>query len=420
MKYIFTLFIIILLSFSCSKKSQFLDSSQIEMVENPENSHPPCNQWKNYVPDTSKLYKTPMRYLKVNFHIMQRADGSGNFDEEAAINYVNMLLWISNLTLESKNQKMNLPVGNNTEVLPPRYQYVLTPDPSIPNDDGIYFHQDEELYFMVSRGRDKDIFKKDVIHKYAIQKDEVINIFFMAHHADSLKAESYHGTDIGVALGTSVKLLGLKTNYDKPIDDTNTVFYREWFMQGLLNHEIGHVLGLSHSWIKHDRCPDTPPHTNCWNYSAPPCNHVSNNVMDYNVYRSAWSPCQIGIVHNNLSNKDSRQRKLLVKNWCDLDPNKTVKIRTDEIWDSSVDLFGNLIVENDATLTINCRVSIPKGGKIIIKPRGKLILGKTCLLENDCDDEWEGILLQASSKEKGKVISYGTPIFKNMKHSIQK
>lgn len=52
---------------------------------------------------------------------------------------------------------------------------------------------------------------------------------------------------------------------------------------------------------------DAPANANCWNLNSPAgsnCDNwskVSNNLMDYNADQSSLSPCQIGIMQNNLN-----------------------------------------------------------------------------------------------------------------------
>ena len=46
------------------------------------------------------------------------------------------------------------------------------------------------------------------------------------------------------------------------------------------------------------------------------------------------------------------------------------------------DLEGDLIINNGAELTIQCEVSLPKGAKIIVKPRGKLVLDGAHITNN--------------------------------------
>lgn len=81
-----------------------------------------------------------------------------------------------------------------------------------------------------------------------------------------------------------------------------------------MNHEIGHIFSLIHTWNSIDGCDDTPRgpvingvESQCFNWSSDPnnaCNNwsnVSNNVMDYNNWQSSYTPCQIGRIHEYLN-----------------------------------------------------------------------------------------------------------------------
>ncbi len=83
-------------------------------------------------------------------------------------------------------------------------------------------------------------------------------------------------------------------------------------MASTVNHEIGHLLGLNHTFYDmpgrgYVDCADAPTHTNCWNVNepaVPACDSiqkVSNNLMATNVSQSSLSPCQIGILQSNLN-----------------------------------------------------------------------------------------------------------------------
>ncbi len=124
--------------------------------------------------------------------------------------------------------------------------------------------------------------------------------------------------------------------------------------------------------------------------------------MDYNTHASAWTPCQIGVVHYNMASRTRRLRNLLEPTWCTLDRTKNISIEQDIEWTSAKDMEGHIVIRDGGSLTVNCRVSMPKGGRIIIHPKGKLILNGATL-NNDCDESWDGIELLSKGKNTGQV-----------------
>ncbi len=358
----------------------------------------PCEQYTSYIPDTNYIEHTPIKELRLNFHVMQDDEGNGNFQEAAAKQYIKNLIWVANEKL-ANNEKMFLPKDNNTPVLPLRYRYRL--HPATEEDEGIYFHKNDDLYYMIAKGKNRNNYSRTVCLKYGVGLDSIINIFVMAHHQDSLKSPTYQPKSRGIALGNCVKMLNLY--YNTTVEEGNTGVYRtEWHGLRNLNHEIGHALGLRHTWRGDDGCEDTPNHPNCWTPGPGRCKDGSNNVMDYNTFKSAWTPCQIGMIHRNLARAKSRNRRSVIKDWCELDEDYDIVIREEIEWNGSKDLKGNLIVKNGGKLTVRCRVSIPGGGRIQVWPGGELRV-EGGLLYNDCGRNWEGIEIISQKGEKGKV-----------------
>jgi hypothetical protein len=303
-------------------------------------------------------------------------------------------MYTVNLEL-SKNEKMFLPPGNNTPVIPIPYRYVLTPDPTRPNDTGIYEHIDDTLCYVVKTGRDRNISDKRMIKKYAVNPDTVLNVFVVTHHLDSVGSKTYKADGSGISLGSSVKIFARWNTSPSPYN------YR-----GVFNHEIGHSLGLAHTWGGHDGCDDTPAHSNCYNRSeTPPCDSFySNNMMDYNHWSIALTPCQIGKVLMNMANLNSLQRNILIPNWCELDTSASIIVRDSVRWRASADVSGNIIIERGGRLEIACRLSLPKNATITVREGGTLVLLPTARLHNACGDQWGGIIVETLGKKKAGVI----------------
>jgi hypothetical protein len=359
-----------------------------------------CADYSGYIPDTTQLNALPIKWVRVAFHFMNSKDSIRNFPEKEAAEYAWYLLDIVNKNM-AQNYKLNLPANNDIPVLPTRIQYRLFETPEHP---AIQHHYDDSLYFLVTRGKDRNLTSRTVIDKYA-GPDSILHIFMMPHHPDSMASPTYAGFPSGIALGNSVKVCGAFEN-NKPF----------WDIRGLLAHELGHVLGLSHAWTGFDGCPDTEKHPNrCFSQTGiPPCDGpVSNNMMDYNAQQHALSPCQIGKMQANLSREGSSIRRLAVKNWCHKDSTKNIVIDGAVIWDGAKDLLGDIIVLSGASLTIRCRVSMPSEGRIVLEPGATLHLQHS-RLHNDCGLPWGGIWHRTiPGKPNAKVLTYGNVIIEH-------
>lgn len=357
-----------------------------------------CRNYLNYAPDTTHLEFMPMKYVRVNVHWVYTEDSTYNIPRGKTLEYTKGLIHAANYNL-NKNRKMFLPIGNETPNLPVRYRYVLTGKGDDPNDKGIYYHYDNELCFYVDRGQNANNYNRDVIKKYGVSLDTVLNLFFLPHHPDSVLSKTYPTFTTGIALGTAIKIGG--------VYESKGTF---WDFRGVINHEVGHIFGLSHSWTRNDGCDDTPPNKNYFSKSAcAGCDTLaSNNMMGYNGYQNAITPCQLGKIRYKMNNERSRQRKLIVKNWCQFKADSTIVITDSIRWNCNKDVEGNIIIKNGASLRIICRLAMPPTSKIVVEPGGKLILDD-CRIHNDCDMTWKGIEVQKNNKKEGKVLLIGDP-----------
>ncbi len=126
------LLIICIYSFFCfascnnTLSSIFLTEDKVILGEtgpNTPNKYDPhgCTDKLNYAPDAEFPEHTPIRYVRVNMHFIDRVGGGVNFSEKDGIAFSHYLIDEANRRL-LKNDSMKLPLGNNTPALPPRYE----------------------------------------------------------------------------------------------------------------------------------------------------------------------------------------------------------------------------------------------------------------------------------------------------------
>jgi hypothetical protein len=404
-----------LFSSSCNQKLKtyllspaFDDSKLITVADLPDNYISPCRKPLNYAPLEEYPDYFDKRTVRVNFHFPDDSTRMNNFAKgEGDIYFSNM---INNCNYRFDiNKPMNLPEKNNTPNLNPQFQLKITPSTKYESEKGFYYYTDNKDAFFINKGKNRNNYSRTIIKKHAIDDDTILNIFIMPHHPDSLESKTYKTFGSGIALSSSIKIGGI---YQLGGED--------WAYATLLNHEVGHVFGLSHSWST-DGCDDTPKHPNCFYSSGvPPCDGVtSNNLMDYNNSQMAITPCQLGKMHLKISDTTAFQRKLVIPTWCNLDTTRDIVIYDSVEWKGYRDVSRNIIIEDGGSLTLHCRLSMPKGSSITVRPGGQLNLINVTL-HNDCDDQWKGIFIQSNGKKGGHINKTGKVTILDVESTIIK
>lgn len=419
---LFMLLLLLSLASSCSRKSTPSTTTQSISVETIQAATDlttrsastgediqkkiPCNCLSNehYMPRQELAVAQDVKTIRTAFFFPNSSDKANNWTGEDAVKYARTLNYQGNIKLEM-NKPMRLPEGNSTPVYPIPWRYTMHKDAATPSGNAVYEVIDDELYYFVNKGKNRNDFNTRVIKKYGAHTGVALNVFAMSHHPDSIASPTYKPSRAGIAFSNSLKIGGVRQH----------TINENWKMASCYNHEVGHVLGLQHSWYKNDRCDDTPPHSNC--YSAKPdgpCKGpVSNNMMDYNNSQIALTPCQIAIATKYMHNAKSKVRPLLVKDWCTFDGTKTLVVTDSLHIDRHLDLKGDLIVKEGAWLRISCRLHVPAGGKIIVEPNATLELNG-CQIHNDCDDTWQGIELLSRGTDTATLVETGTVILENL------
>jgi hypothetical protein len=351
----------------------------------------PCYEPLNYVPDTIHRELEYMKRVRINWHSVDDTTELNNFKGEELV-YFRNLTNNANFRL-STNFKMALPLGNKTPVYDPMVRWEITPSIGYERDNGIYHHVQKDIRYFINKGEERSDYDDSVIEQLGIGKDSICNVFVLPFPPGQRNKLAMNSS--GIALGNHIKLGGLKQSGAA-----------DWNFATLLSHEIGHVFNLGHAWHE-DNCGDTPHNENCWNYTdTPPCDkEVSNNLMDYNSQQMAISPCQIGTIHKTIADTNDRARKLVIPDWCDHD--KEPYIVKDKInWQGWRDIKKSLIIEKGGVLQVCCRLGMPQGSSIVVKPGGHLIL-KDVTIHNDCGHEWEGIFVESVGSKTGKITQIG-------------
>jgi hypothetical protein len=215
-----------------------------------------------------------LNYIRVNIHYMLHDDGTGNFTEydngngntaSTGYDYADSLIYLANYDL-ANNVQMNLPVGNTIPVNPIPFRYVLA---------GVYFHRDNQHY-------DYNNIEWSVHDKYGVNKGTEINVYMQYSLHSSGTGPQNGGVSAGIGPGTR-NAIKITAPWHQYIAGNGAGAFA-----GTFNHEMGHKLGLPHSFS--DNCADTDN-----SYQN------TNNVMDYSFpNQRAWTPCQLSIATNNL------------------------------------------------------------------------------------------------------------------------
>ena len=189
-----------------------------------------------------------------------------------------------------------------------------------------------------------------------------------------------------------------------------------------ITHEYGHAVGLgdtsyseitclSHFDFLNDVYGDCSENVSPCEHWVTPCDgiHVcwlpktwfednfdpSYPLMSNSMINSRYiSPKSMGRMHRALSLYDNvfvvqnqPMHKYVKEKYSYIYP---LTINTNETWDFAIKMYQDIVVTNDATLTITGEVRMPIDGKIIIQPGAKLIIDGGRITSAH-DQQWSGI-----------------------------
>jgi len=180
-------------------------------------------------------------------------------------------------------------------------------------------------------------------------------------------------------------------------------------------HEIGHLLGLNHTYGTGENC--NPNHyLHLWDvFGGGPCPHESgyncdpfsptntctNNIMGSTSVGGYYSPLQIGRIHRNVSNFGMMY-------WVDgYDPTPYI-VEENEEWNFHMKFYQPVIIPNGVTVTVKCMLQMVPQAKLIVQPGGRLIIDGGIITTNKFGSEfWTGIEVWGdnSQNQGGAVVN---------------
>ncbi len=251
---------------------------------------------------------TEIKYLRLNYHFILNDNGTGNFNEtdDGQGNHANNgykrandVVALANYELANNQNMWRQEPGITYPTTAPanNIRYVLT---------GVYFHRNGDMVNLFSGNW-------SMHGLYAIDEETTINFYSVA----------ISGTTTGRAKGFCPGVGDMAAKSDSYDNYTNSPAWIE-FEASQINHEVGHLLNLEHTWNNDDECIDTPlgflwdydgagPNSpiygQCWGFDNPanvdPCDsweNISNNMLDYNGwFPHAYSTCQIDKIYDCLA-----------------------------------------------------------------------------------------------------------------------
>ncbi len=330
------------------------------------------------------LTNPPLKTIEVNFNIIQKDDGTGNFqDNQATVDMLNqMIAWVN---LLYANYSPSDPISWVNEL--PSYDTRIRFSVGELGSERVYFYQNTGHWNSFSISGPQNY----IAQNHPERLNQVNVYIFKTGTGAYANFPSY--TDFNYYSYVALH------SWNSPGQD--------WAKATQLAHEFGHSLRLLHTYYGGGASaicdqqhmdfledvfiisqPNTSncPHTCDWYGDANAVNGdgITNNLMGGNISSSYISPMQSGQFHRSLALTSVRKYVVCEKSQIPL------LITGNEDWDFDIKLYRDVIVSNNARLTLSCKLSMHNDAKIIVQPGGELIVDEGIITGSN-GNFWQGI-----------------------------
>ncbi len=361
--------------------------------------------------DYYALFNKHLHTINLRFHFLRAADDPGDIDYSVVHQRIQTLMQVINEKLETNHVMELCNVFNGVEDCP---EVLLIPfrvallgeeiegddygpdftDFEEPDNDGIYVHNEPELYLVVDAPNSElpPSFDQDYLFELHQRygTEGAIDIFVSSYHpSEPMPSASGRGYSHFATIG----MVGWEN-----IEDSAW----PWFSATHLIHEIGHVLSLGHAHnnapcnsdqlcgeiISSDPESDIPEHCQC--YNSP----FQNNYMESNALSNALTPMQLQQMMKHVYTSQT-------VDYVDLSPTQPATgivdfadglvITGEHYWTAAEYrvLPGRTVVIDAASIILapDTRITVHRAGRLEITNGSCL----SSLIASDIDRNWNGI-----------------------------
>lgn len=353
--------------------------------------------------------------IKIAIHVWQDSTGGNNYpDNQATRDMLDEAIGHLNDGMWTYNDAPSDPISG----------VPFIPDTKLRVDyKGVTFHQNSSMNAIIlSSGT-------SLLSQQAISEDAQMQEYLLLHFVcptchfccDTL-GNPLPGI-AGVATGTFPGYFG-GNHYVASKGQLDPAAVSTWALAQHWAHEIGHTMGLCHTYGPQCAEPCSPSdldylsdvfespsdclHDGSWNCNvSASTNSCTNNMMGGTNAAGYYSPLQLGRIHRSLATHGARKYA-----WGYSTTPYTIS--NNETWEFNIKFYQDIVVPAGKTLTIKCVVEMVPEAKIVVQPGGKLIVdGGTITAAQYSGDFWKGIEVWGDNT-KNQGPSTGTPTYQGM------